>query len=314
MESKCIKNSLLFLGLLIFAALIGCSKDTGPAATIPVPENSPTAESGNSIASQLPLSPSSKETFTATPAPSSDEQVEESTPPVSERSTSDIVQQANRLEDCGAAEFGRGAQTAQLPLRCIRANYGIDGPNGPPTISPRQLIKVESYVIPSGLQKSLSAYWMNLGDNENGVLLLAPNEWSLLSADVGANGSHAIRLVNPDDPEQFIDYFDQGGCQGCLIPNIGAYFPNLKSWAEEQGYEVDTQPGISKRTLLTPNLMAYRKQTEKKGYVVDGVAYQEHGDGGGVFRSEEIRLPSSDTDSATVILNLFVALNPDPLK
>lgn len=311
MESR-LNKSTMFLGLLILTAIIACSDETGPAATTAAPKTSATTESGMSVASQP--SPQVDGPVTAPQSPPSDEPVAEPSLSMSDRLTSVLEPQPNRLEVCGTSEFGRGAQTTRLPLRCIRANYGLDGPNGPPMLAPQKTIKVESYVIPSGLRKSLAAYWMNLGDNEHGVLLLAPKDWSLLSADVGANGSQGIRLVHPDDPEQFIDYFDQGGCQGCLIPNIGTYFPQLKSWAEEQGYEVNPQPGINERTTLTPNLVAYRKQPEKSGYALHGVAYQEHGGGGGVFRSVEIQLPASAKATATVILNLFVALHPDPLE
>lgn len=306
------KNNILFLGLLILAAIIACSDETGPEATTAATKTSATTESSKSFASQP--SPPADGPVTAPQSPSSDDPVAEPSPSVPDRSTSILEPQPNRLEVCGTTEFGRGAQTAQLPLRCIRANYGFDGPHGQPTLAPQQPIKVESYVIPSGLRKSLAAYWMNLGDNEHGVLLLAPKDWSLMSANVGANGSHSIRLVHPDDSEQFIDYFDKGGCQGCLIPNISSYFPQLKSWAEEQGYVVNPRPEINKRTMLSPNLVAYHKQTERSGYALHGVAYQEHGGGGGVFRSEEVQLPASDKAIATVILNLFVALHPDPLK
>ena len=307
-----LKIIIMFFGLLILAMITACSDETGPAATTTAPKTSDTTEKGGALASQLTLPVDVS--ITAPQSPPSDEPVAEPSPSVSDRSTSDLEPQPNRLELCGTSEFGRGAQTVRLPLRCIRANYGLDGPNGPPTLAPQKPIKVESYVIPSGLRKSLAAYWMNLGDNEHGVLLLAPKDWNLLSADVGANGSHGIRLVHPDDPEQFIDYFDQGGCQGCLIPNIGAYFPKLKAWAEEQGYEVSPRPEIIERTMLTPNLAAYRKQTEKRRYALHGVAYQEHGGGSGVFRSEEIQLPASAKATATAILNLFVALHPDSLK
>lgn len=312
MESLLKKNGILFIGVLLLAAIIACSDETGPAATIAAPKTSAMTGSGKPIASE-PSLPADGPVNVPQLQPS-DDPVAEPSPFVSDRSTFVLDPQENRLVDCGTSEFGRGAKTERLPLRCIRANYGFDGPSGPPTIAPQQPIKVESYYIPSRLRESLAAYWMNLGGNEHGVLLLAPKDWSLFSANVGANGSHSIRLVHPDDPEQFIDYFDQGGCQGCLIPNIGTYFPQLKSWAEEQGYEVDPSPGIIESTMLTPNLVAYRKQTEKSGYALHGVAYQEHGNGSGVFRSEKVQLTASDKAAATVILNLFVALHRDSLK
>ncbi|MCR8635709.1 DUF4850 domain-containing protein [Paenibacillus radicis (ex Xue et al. 2023)] len=213
--------------------------------------------------------------------------------------------------DCGKLAFRKGEKAAevQLPLICIRASYGADDPSHPTTVTPKMPLKTVSYSTPSALQEQLAAYWMNLGDNVNGVLLLAPKDWKVASGEVGANGSSAIRLESPDDPEQFIAYMDSGGCQGCITPNIGAYFPKLRDWSEEQGFTPDSIADMKQQSLLNPNLMAYSKKPKVDGYELNGVAYQEHGGGGGIFRKQEVQLPAAKHGSAQVMLNLFIALN-----
>lgn len=302
------------LGLLIAASLAACGERADREAATAAPKASTETVSVEPHGS--PPSPPANRPVAALQFALPDEAAAKPSSSVAEPERSAPVSEPkpNRLEACGTAEFGRGTKATRLPLRCIRANYAIDGPDGPPALAPQQPIRVEAYMIPSRFRTSLAAYWMNLGNNEHGVLLLAPKDWSLVSADVGANGSHVIRLAHPDDAEQFLDYFDQGGCQGCLIPSIGSYFPQLRTWAEEQGYEVAPRPEIEERAMLTPNLVAYRKQTEKSGYAAHGVAYQEHGGGGGIFRALEIQLPGSDKAAATAILNLFVALHREPLE
>ncbi|WP_158606586.1 DUF4850 domain-containing protein [Paenibacillus ginsengarvi] len=301
-----VKNSIRFAAILATLTISACSEGNNPsgmAAEPPHPAvqmNSPAIRQPEPAVDTPAVSPRPQQaetpaTWGASPVP---------VPAVAAPEPIEIG-----LEECGTAQFGKDERTTHLPLRCIRATYGFDGPEGSQAVAPGQPIQVDTYVIPSAFRSSLAAYWMNLGVNGRGVLLLAPKDWSLFAAGVGANGSHNIRLVNPDDEEQYVDYFDQGGCQGCLVPNIGGYFPELKEWVEEQGYEVSPRPEIAERAMLTPNLVAFRKQSEKRGYSVHGVAYQEHGGGGARFRDEEVGLPSADKAMATAILNLFVALH-----
>ncbi|WP_165972160.1 DUF4850 domain-containing protein [Paenibacillus piri] len=222
-----------------------------------------------------------------------------------------LQQDQRQTTACGKLGFGKEGQAAEieLPLNCIAASYGADDPDNPTTVTPKTPLNTVPYSIPSELRGKLAAYWMNLGDNVRGVLLLAPADWKITSAAVGANGSSGIRLENPKDPGQYISYMDNGGCQGCVIANIGAYFPKLKGWAEQQGFTSEPVPEINKQTLLHPNLMAFSKKTPVQGYAVNGVAYQKHGGGGGIFRMQEVQLPDSEHRLAQVILNLFVALN-----
>ncbi|NOU97443.1 DUF4850 domain-containing protein [Paenibacillus sp. LMG 31456] len=214
--------------------------------------------------------------------------------------------------DCGKLAFEKEGGTAnvQLPLICIRASYGVDDLGHPITIAPREPLKAVSYSILAELHDQLAAYWMNFGDNVHGVLLLAPKGWKVISGAVGANGSSAVRLENPKDPQQFITYMDSGGCQGCIIANIGAYFPEMHDWAEKQGFTPDPVADMKKQTLLNPNLMTYSKKSPIDGYELNGIAYQEHGEGGGTFRMQEVQLPAANHGLARAMLNLFVALNP----
>jgi hypothetical protein len=99
---------------------------------------------------------------------------------------------------------------------------------------------------------------------------------------------------------------DSGGCQGCIIANIGTYFPELRDWAEQQGFTPDAEADIQSRALLSPNLMAYSKKPTVKGYELNGVAYQEHGGSSGIFRMLEVQLPKTEHGLAKAVLNFLV--------
>lgn len=215
---------------------------------------------------------------------------------------------ASRVTECGTVQVGNGDQKQPLPLRCVQGQYAIDDdPEHPRSISPEQPLADLEYEIPSDLKNKLAVYWMNQGYGDNNVILLAPKEWIVQSADVGANGSTSVQLVDPEDDKQFVQYFDNGGCQGCLIGNIGTYFPSLKDWADEQGFPAQELPEITERSLITPNLIAFKKQPVADGYEWHGAAYQEHGESSGVFRVEEAQLNSTSGMIETIV-GLFGAL------
>jgi hypothetical protein len=201
-------------------------------------------------------------------------------------------------------------QGAKLPLYCIEAEYGVDWPS-PPSITPSAPLQSVRFDVPADQQGKLAAFWLNLGDGEHGVLIIGPKGWKAVSAGVGANGSVGILLRNPGDEKQTLQYSDSGGCQGCSIANVGTYFPSLGKWAEEQDFPGEKKEFLQ-QTLLTPNIVAYSLKHPDAGYETHGVAYQQHGGGGAVFRMEEISLTADSRPLATTILNFFVAQAKQP--
>ncbi|UJF31623.1 DUF4850 domain-containing protein [Paenibacillus hexagrammi] len=114
--------------------------------------------------------------------------------------------------------------------------------------------------------------------------------------------------MNPDDSQEFVNYLDNGACIGCQISNIGTYFPDLKDWAEEQGFPAEDSPEFTSRKLIDANHLTYTLQAPQ-GYILNGAAYQEHGEGGGVFRNQKVQMKASSKDAASAILHFFVSQN-----
>jgi hypothetical protein len=214
----------------------------------------------------------------------------------------------DRLAACGKVSFVKNGRETKLPLRCVQADYGIDDPDNPITIAPKQPLPSIPYTIPASSREQLAVYWMNSGNNVNGVTVLAPKGWKVAHAGVGANGSSSLRLEDPDDDRQYIDHWDNGACQGCMIGNIGSYFPALRQWAEDLGFPSEPIP-FKRNVLLSPNHMGYSLNASKAGYELHGVAFQQHDEHSGLFRVQEVQLRSRTRGIATTILNLFVTLN-----
>lgn len=212
------------------------------------------------------------------------------------------------ITECGTIVIGKGDQKQSMPLRCIQGQYAFDDyPDHPRSIVPAKPLPDLDYTIPTDLKDKLAVYWMNQGDGIHGIVLLAPKEWIAQSADVGANGSTSIQLVDQEDNKQFVQYFDNGGCQGCLIGNIGSYFPSLKQWADEQGFPAKDMSEITERSLITPNLISFKKKPAADDYEWLGLAFQEHGESSGVFRVEEAQLKTASGRAETIV-GLFGAL------
>ncbi|MFD0676154.1 MULTISPECIES: DUF4850 domain-containing protein [unclassified Paenibacillus] len=308
------RHSLIIIGVSIIAiGSLGCegkrAADGSQTSTLNAAQPTAVSSSERTMPSAAKTSPTASPQ--QSPSNSTELKADQKLEVQPSEDAENKVDKQQLAVDCGKLAFGKGEKAAevQLPLICIRASYGVDDPSHPTTVTLKMPLKAVSYSIPSALQEQLAAYWMNLGDNVNGVLLLAPKDWNVASGEVGANGSSAIRLESPDDPEQFIAYMDSGGCQGCIIANIGAYFPELRDWSEEQGFTPDSIADMKQRSLLNPNLMAYSKKSKVDGYELNGVAYQEHGGGGGIFRMQEVQLPAAKHGSSQAMLNLFIALN-----
>lgn len=181
-----------------------------------------------------------------------------------------------------------GADGAEvtLPLIGVPTDYGVDMGDGPPSLLPAAELAAQAFVVPADQAGELALFWMNLGYEARGFMMLAPKGWSVRGS-VGANGSFGMHAEHPSDAGQFLDTIDTaGGCQGCAIANIGAYFPDMAKWAEEQGFTPDRPMVYLKTRDIGERMIEFEQSPEPRaaGYGVLGAAYEEH-DGGALFRT-----------------------------
>ncbi|MEK0314372.1 DUF4850 domain-containing protein [Cohnella sp. 56] len=181
-----------------------------------------------------------------------------------------------------------GADGAEvtLPLIGVPTDYGVDMGGGPPSLLPAAELAAQAVVVPADQAGELALFWMNLGYEDRGFMMLAPKGWSVRGS-VGANGSFGMHAEHPSDAGQFLDTIDTaGGCQGCAIANIGAYFPDLAKWAEEQGFTPDRPMDYLKTRDIGERMIEFEQSHEPAadGYGVLGAAYEEH-EGGALFRT-----------------------------
>lgn len=240
-------------------------------------------------------------------------QQQDETTPMNEAETEPTLFVLPSMEEAGVVRFYNNESKVEirLPLIAIAAKYGVDYPD-PPAVAPTQALPVISFSIPADQQKRLAVYWVSTSVNgDQGILLLGPRGWKAESAEIGANGSIYIGLVNPDDPEERISYDDTaGGCQGCAISSIGTYFPSLREWADSFDFP-GTPVEFTWQKELSVNVMAYAKAHERAGYETNGAAFQEHEEGAW-FRKMEMSHTQEHHSLATTLLNFFIALYGQP--
>jgi len=222
-----------------------------------------------------------------------------------------VIADAGKLLDCGTVDFRSGDSVVRLPMYCAAARYGADEPGHSPRIRPKSPLPAVNFDIPQGQETHLAAYWMNqnAADGETGMLFIAPRGWQVDSAEVGANGSTDVRLVDPRDPKRHMNVSTIPGCQGCAISAIGTYFPDLRQWAEDQAFPGSDIPFLAQHRI-DAHTVAYAKPTSEQGYVTNGIAYQRHGQGGGVFGSAELKLDNVSPDLTDTILKFLAAQLP----
>jgi|GEM_PF-3030898 len=194
-----------------------------------------------------------------------------------------------RLADCGTVDFGRSGATTRLPLYCVAADYGASEPGLAPAVRPKAPLPAVAFDIPQPLAPQLAAYWMSLNPSGggNGLLLIGPRRWELLSAAVGADGSADMAMQDPEDPHQRWKVFTIPGCQGCAVSAIGTYFPSLGNWADDQGFPGSPLP-FAEQTPLDDHTIAYSLKPDFPGETVQGMAFERHGEGGSAFAGAEM--------------------------
>ncbi len=212
-----------------------------------------------------------------------------------------------RLIESGTVGFqaGKGEPIVKLPLYGAEAAFGVDT-ESPPSIVPEAPLEKVTFRIPEDQADSLAAYWMNLGFDGQGFLVVAPRGWIAKEATVGANGSYRLELMNPDDDkESLVAYDTGGGCQGCAISSIGSYFPKLRDWAEEQSFPGDPMPYTDSKTI-GDSVIEFSLASERKGYATRGAAYERHGgEEGARFGSMSLSAKEERKDLTDSILSFF---------
>ncbi|MDQ7096775.1 DUF4850 domain-containing protein [Desulfosporosinus sp. PR] len=218
--------------------------------------------------------------------------------------------QLPKMVEHGTVTFhsAESGSEVKLPLLAIAAKYGVTAGFTPPVLPSSPLPEV-LFFIPKDQADQLAAFWVNVGiAEEHGLLLIGPRGWRPVEAGVGADGSVGITLENPKDSQETLTYSDTyGGCQGCAIFQIAAYFPSLRKWAEDQGFPGEGMK-FQQQTLLNPYIMAYSKEHADQNYEINGVAYQQHEQGNAWFRREEMSSMAANHRLATTVLNYFVKL------
>jgi hypothetical protein len=196
-------------------------------------------------------------------------------------------------------------KSLSLPVVGIKATYGVSYATTPP-VNPVNPLPPVHFNLPSNQVDALTAYWVNEGYKNQGILFLGPNGWTPTSATVGADGSEQFTLQSPSDSHQNMTLADDGGCQACGIRDIGTYFPDQKQWASEKGYPPLSPPAFTSMSRINQNTMAYSLQSPNPGYETNGIAYMAQGENI-FFGREEISLPTSQHSLETTILNFYTA-------
>ncbi|MDG0813738.1 DUF4850 domain-containing protein [Cohnella rhizosphaerae] len=199
-----------------------------------------------------------------------------------------------------------GKAAVSLPLIGVPTEYGVDESGEPPSLLPAADLPSQGFVVPDKLASKLAVYWMNLGYDDRGFMMLAPKGWKV-TGSVGANGSFGMHGENPADAEQFLDTVDTAGsCQGCAIADIGAYFPELAKWAEDQGFPADKPKAYLSSKPIGDRMIEF---TEAPGnangkYGVLGAAYEEH-QGGSLFRTARTGHAKADQAVAETMIAFY---------
>lgn len=201
-----------------------------------------------------------------------------------------------------------GEAAVSLPLVGVPTAYGVDGDGDgePPSLLPESDLPAQGFVVPKKLASKLAVYWMNLGYDNQGFMMLAPRDWTV-TGSVGANGSFGMHAENSVDAGQFLDTIDTAGsCQGCAIADIGAYFPELAKWAEEQGFPADTPKTYLSSKPIGDRMIEFTETSDngRDGYGVLGAAYEEH-EGGSLFRTARTGYAQEDRAVAETMIAFY---------
>lgn len=297
--------SLVIAAVLIIAALFWANP--WKSASPPVPPSQGDREQAEPSQSAPPGSSTpSGETASASP------QQESPAPP--EEDKAELIPGTERYQPMVRqgmvdTEAARGGTISYLPLYAIEASYGVDvkGNGEPPAVTLTAPLPNIAFGVPPELAESLAFYWMNSGDDKRGYMILAPDGWRSAGSAVGANSSFAFRLENPDNPLEALDYSDTaGGCKGCAIASIGAYFPDMAEWAAQQGFADLEQLDFISRETINNYFIRYSINDAASGALRHGIAFKQTAEGEDVtFMKLDIHVPDSQSSLRETIIRFF---------
>jgi len=203
---------------------------------------------------------------------------------------------------CGVLKLEQpGNGLGQIPLYCISGTFY--GGLTPPNVPHKDLPILRGTFVPAAEMGRWGAFFLNGGSN-HGYLLLAPRDWKVMTADAGMDGSVKIELQDPSDPKIHLTYLDTGSCGGCAIQRIGSYFPDMKTWAEDQGMTPDALT-FEKRSMMNEHIVQYRMAKVNEAYPTFGSAYRFHGQDDTRFTMLEIEAPETRLKAVQSMLDFF---------
>lgn len=118
--------------------------------------------------------------------------------------------------------------------------------------------------ISTPIAAQLVAYYHSWG------WILVPQEYRLVKAAMGANGSESLLFTAPDG-RGYVSYFNTSACIGCAQSAASAFFPEAKRDAIKNEFGTQQTDVPIKKLRLRPHLMAY--QAIKQGQRLDGLVY-----------------------------------------
>ncbi|NGZ76285.1 DUF4850 domain-containing protein [Saccharibacillus alkalitolerans] len=178
---------------------------------------------------------------------------------------------------------GAAGSAVNVPLTVVKANLAVD--DGESSDALPELPSV-TFALTEEEASALQAALIYRPDGERGYLLLAPRNWTLSEAQVGANGSFGVTWTNPDnsggsdDPDRSGEKltYTETGTVGSVVSGIGTYFPERAEWAEQKAFPPETREGMTLRSLYsnddgTSGFSRYDWTRQGEGAVASGAVY-----------------------------------------
>ncbi|WP_172194652.1 DUF4850 domain-containing protein [Saccharibacillus qingshengii] len=227
--------------------------------------------------------------------------------------------QTTRIEFPEKKADGGTAGTVSIPLRLLRAELAIGEAQ---TDSIPELPDM-TFALTAKEAEMLQAVLVQRPDTGEGYVLLAPRSWTPERAVIGANGSVSAEFINPDkagnpeqrnpgDPGERLRYTETFS-GGSVASGIGTYFPDRQTWAERQGFPVQTYEGLALRSQYAnedgeAGFARYDWTRQGDGVVASGAVYYSQNPQNDTLRQLEMSLEGTAYgEAADSILRFFEA-------
>ncbi|MFU1796383.1 DUF4850 domain-containing protein [Paenibacillus azoreducens] len=203
---------------------------------------------------------------------------------------------------CGVLKLRQSTEsTAQIPLYCISGKF--HGEFVPSNLPHRELPVIQGVSLPATELTRWGAYLLNGGSN-HGYLLLAPRSWKVVTAETGMNGSVKVEMQDSGNPRIHMTYQDVGACMGCAAQMMGSYFPDMRKWAEEQGFAGEP-PVFESRVELNEHMTQFVLNNDNGAYKTYGAAYRFLDPDNAQFTSLEIEAPEAQVQTVHTMLDFY---------